>query len=194
MAKINEVSTREFSDRYETKLKLKCSTFRPTPFEIDIRNIEIKITDVIKDIDYENYTNVFNQIKYGDCCTITKKFQQDYSTWISINPYAGIIINYIIANIKYNHNWIEINKTDIIKQYPFMDEHFNEAINGLIFPNRNKEFAPANALLIRSNIENLYIVNHNHIFKGIYRIYLYCLYLVSQDLIIDEDGAVINND
>ena len=54
MTKINEVSTREFSDRYETKLKLKCRTFRPTPFEIDIRNIEIKITDVIKDIDYEN--------------------------------------------------------------------------------------------------------------------------------------------
>lgn len=48
MTKINEVSTREFSDRYETKLKLKCRTFRPTPFEIDIRNIEIKITDVIK--------------------------------------------------------------------------------------------------------------------------------------------------
>lgn len=45
MTKINEVSTREFSDRYETKLKLKCRTFRPTPFEIDIRNIEIKITD-----------------------------------------------------------------------------------------------------------------------------------------------------
>lgn len=74
MTKINEVSTREFSDRYETKLKLKCRTFRPTPFEIDIRNIEIKITDVIKDIDYENYTNAFNQIKYGDYCTITKKF------------------------------------------------------------------------------------------------------------------------
>lgn len=194
MVKINEVSTREFSDRYETKLKLKCRTFRPTPFEIDIRNIEIKITDVIKDIDYENYTNAFNQIKYGDYCTITKKFQQDYNTWISISFYAGIIVNYIIANIKYNHNWIEINKTDIIKQYPFMDEYFNEAINSLIFPNGNKEFAPANALLVRSNIENLYIINHNHIFKGIYRTYLYYLYLVSQDLIIDEDGAVIDND
>ena len=67
-------------------------------------------------------------------------------------------------------------------------------INSLIFPNGNKEFAPANALLVRSNIENLYIVNHNHIFKGIYRTYLYYLYLVSQDLIIDEDGAVIDND
>ena len=94
------------------------------------------------------------------------------NAWKNIDKNCDNIFWYIFSNINENSNIIKFNIDDINNNYNKIIDN-TKAIQHLIRPINNIiDNTNSIYLLAKTNIKNLYVVNHNIIFKGNYNCFI----------------------
>ena len=121
-----------------------------------------------KVINYQElcYNNSFNKV------CLSTNMKDILNAWKNIDKNCENIFWYIFSNINENSNIIKFNIDDINNNYNKIIDN-TKAIQHLIRPINNIiDNTNSIYLLAKTNIKNLYVVNHNIIFKGNYNCFI----------------------
>lgn len=139
-------------------LNNKLAKYNITPFIIKNNKKVINYQELC-------YNNSFNKV------CLSTNMKDILNAWKNIDKNCENIFWYIFSNINENSNIIKFNIDDINNYNKIIDntkaiQHLIRPINNII-DNTNSIY-----LLAKTNIKNLYVVNHNIIFKGNYNCFI----------------------
>ena len=140
-------------------LNNKLAKYNITPFIIKNNKKVINYQELC-------YNNSFNKV------CLSTNMKDILNAWKNIDKNCENIFWYIFSNINENSNIIKFNIDDINNNYNKIIDN-TKAIKHLIRPINNIiDNTNSIYLLAKTNIKNLYVVNHNIIFKGNYNCFI----------------------
>lgn len=163
-------------------LNNKLSKYNITPFLIKNNK---------KTINYQElcYTNDFDKV------CLSNNMKDILNAWKNINKNCENIFWYIFSNIDKNSNIIKFSIDEINNDYNKIIDN-SKAIQYLIRPINNIiDDKNSIYLLAKTNIKNLYIINHNIIFKGDYNCFIDLSkeYNTVGNIMFDKNGNVYHS-
>ena len=144
-----------------------------------------------KTINYQElcYTNDFDKV------CLSNNMKDILNAWKNINKNCENIFWYIFSNIDKNSNIIKFSIDEINNDYNKIIDN-SKAIQYLIRPINNIiDDKNSIYLLAKTNIKNLYIINHNIIFKGDYNCFIDLSkeYNTVGNIMFDKNGNVYHS-
>lgn len=163
-------------------LNNKLAKYNITPFIIKNNKKVINYQELC-------YNNSFNKV------CLSTNMKDILNAWKNIDKNCENIFWYIFSNINENSNIIKFNIDDINNNYNKIIDN-TKAIQHLIRPINNIiDNTNSIYLLAKTNIKNLYIINHNIIFKGDYNCFIDLSkeYNAVGNIMFDKNGNVYHS-
>lgn len=192
--KFSKKQTTNCINGVNSKLTKIVERIAPSPFPIDSKKVVKKITVTVDNDGKEIIAeSIKEQITMGKFCIVLNCFEELCPLWFKLNHNSLIVASYVRHKMELKTNAVELIEKEFCQYSGLGRDCYYKGLSVLLRPaSPNIVAGDSLALLSATTKRNIYIVNHNLLFKGNYDEFITILTAKYPDgCKLDNKGRVI---